>query len=164
MQPVRHVSAFATIAFLALLAALPWGIAPQSRFFLPMLPVVAIHFWTLRHPGLVPEWNVFLIGLALDVLTHGPLGYWALVYLTAHLAGTLGAPFGDRGILVRIGLFAAALVGVVAVAWAVASVYFLERADIGPYMTGALLAAASSAILLPLLHWLAENGWQQEQC
>jgi rod shape-determining protein MreD len=152
MQPVRYLAAFISIGVLALLAALPWGLPPDDRFFLPLLPVVAIHYWSLRHPGLVPEWYVFLAGLLLDVLTHGPLGYWPLVYLTAHMAAVLSAPLASRGVMMRLALFGFALIGVVATAWMIASVYFLERADIGPYAIGAALAALSAGLLIPLFH------------
>ncbi len=152
MQPVRFMSAFGSIAVLALIAALPWGLPPQDRFFLPMLPVIAVHFWSLRHPGLVPEWYVFVSGLVVDVLTHGPLGYWALVYLITHLVAVLSAPLADRGISVRIALLAAALIIVTCAAWAIASVYFLEWLDLWPYAAGSGLAGLGAFVLMPLLY------------
>ena len=154
MQPFRYLAAFASIAVLALLAALPWGLPPQDRFFLPMLPVVAIHFWSLRHPGLVPEWYVFVTGFLLDVLTHGPLGYWPLVYVSAHVMGVLSAPYASRGVTMRLALFAAALISVTVLSWLIASLYFLERADAGPYTIGGALAASSAVVLIPLLNAL----------
>jgi rod shape-determining protein MreD len=154
MLPVRVLAAFVSIAVLALIAALPWGLPPQDRFFLPIVPVIAIHFWGLRHPGLVPEWYAFAVGLGLDVLTHGPLGYWALIYLSAHLVAVLSAPLADRGLATRLGLLVAALVIVTGAAWAVASVYFLEWLDIWPYAAGAGLAGLGACLLMPLLHML----------
>lgn len=158
MQPVRYLAALVSIAVLALLAALPWGLPPLHRFFLPLLPVAAIHFWSLRHPDLVPEWYVFATGLLLDVLTHGPLGYWPLVYLSAHVMGVLSAPYAHHGVLLRVALFGGALFAVTVISWGAASLYFLERADVVPYAIGALLAAAGSAVILPVLHLLDPNG------
>ena len=152
MHPMRYMAAFVSIALLALIAALQWGLPPQDRFFLPMLPVIAVHFWSLRHPSLVPEWYVFAVGLVLDVLTHGPLGYWALVYLITHLLAVLSAPFADRGFTVRVALLAAALIAVTLTAWAIASVYFLEWLDVWPYVAGSGLAGLGALVLMPLLY------------
>ncbi len=151
MQPFRYIAPFASLAILTLVAALPWGLPPEDRFFLPLLPIVAIHYWSLRHGSLIPEWAVFLAGLTLDVLTHGPLGYWSLIYLVAHSLAILSAPIASRGVAARIGLFALALVAVTVMAWAVSSVYFLEPADWRPYAFGAGLAGIAALLLVPLL-------------
>ena len=154
MHPLRLLAACGSIAALTLIATLPWGLPSQIRFFLPLLPVVAIHFWSLRHPGLVPEWYVFAMGLSLDILTHGPLGYWSLVYLVTHLLGVMSAPFADRGALVRLALFGFALTMVAAMAWVVSSIFFLEFADARPYFVGAGLAAGGALLLIPVLRAL----------
>ena len=63
----KIVAPFSVVA-LTVLSALPWGVAAESRFVLPLLPVVAIHYWVLReHAQMVPEWFVFACGLLLDV-------------------------------------------------------------------------------------------------
>lgn len=154
MKSISVTMAWGSIAALTLIAALPWGLPSEYRFFLPLLPVVAIHFWSLRHPGLVPDWFVFLAGLTLDILTQGPLGYWSLIYLAAHVLAVTTAPAGAGGQLVRLGLFCLALVVVAAVAWLVASIYFLELADVRPYAIGAGMASLGALLLIPLLHAL----------
>jgi hypothetical protein len=75
-----------------------------------------------------------------------------LVYLIAHLVAVLSAPLADRGITVRLGLLAAALIVVTLAAWAVASVYFLEWLDVWPYAAGSGLAGFGAFVLMPLLH------------
>jgi rod shape-determining protein MreD len=150
----RRFAPIGSIAFLTVLAALPWGLPAEDRFFLPLLPVIAIHFWTLRHDAWIPEWLVFLAGLTVDVLTQGPLGYWSLIYLVAHLAATRSAPYADQGSVSRLGLLGLALALVTALAWLVSSIYFLEFVDIGPYLAGMAFAAVSALILLPVLHAL----------
>ena len=89
MNVMRFVAPIGSVVLLTLIAALPLGVPAGDRFFLPLLPVVAVHYWTLRHDAWLPEWVVFLAGLMLDILTHGPLGYWAFIYLLAHLTATL---------------------------------------------------------------------------
>jgi rod shape-determining protein MreD len=150
----RRFAPIGSIAVLTVLAALPWGLPAEDRFFLPLLPVIAIHFWTLRHDAWIPEWLVFLAGLAVDVLTQGPLGYWSLIYLVAHLAATFSAPYAGQGSLSRLGLLGLALALVTALAWLVSSIYFLELADAGPYLAGLAFAAVSALLLLPALHAL----------
>ena len=155
MRAMKYLAPVASIALLTLLAVLPWGLPSEDRFFLPMMPVIAIHYWSLRQPESVPEWMIFLAGLALDVLTHGPLGYWALIYLLAFVLGLLSQPFGAGSQAARIGLFAAALLVVAFAAWAVSSAYGFEIVDWRPYATGVIYAALASILIVPVLHMLA---------
>ena len=162
MNLSRLVAPIGSVALLTLIAALPLGIPAGDRFFLPLLPVVAIHYWTLRHDAWLPEWVVFLAGLALDILTHGPVGYWAFIYLFAHLIATLGSRTRPETTLARLALLGLAIAMVTVVAWAVASIYFFEVLDWAPYVTGAVLASLCAIlIILPLLRILdgvAEPG------
>lgn len=154
MRSLKVIIPVLTLAALTLIAALPWGLSSQNRFVLPLLPVVGIHYWSLRHGPLVPEWCVFLAGLTLDVLTNGPLGYWALIYLLAHISATLSAPAATRGVGTRLALLAFDLAFVTAVAWILSSIYFLEAADWRPYAIGAAYAAFVAVLLVPLLRAL----------
>lgn len=154
MKVVAYVVPFASVVILAVLAALPWGLPTEDRFFLPLLPVVAIHYWALRRREALPEWSVFCAGLLLDVFTHGPLGYWALVYLAAFTFGVLGEAAGRKSQLLRLALFAVSLAVIAALAWAIASIYFFEFADWRPYARGAGLAALAAILIVPLLHLL----------
>ncbi len=154
MTWLRYVAPIGSVLFLTLIAALPWGLPAEDRFFLPLMPVIAIHYWTLRHDAWLPEWVVFLAGLTLDVLTNGPLGYWALIYLLIQLIATLSAPLAKNGSIARLALLALAVVAVTAVAWAVASLYFLELVDWAPYALGAGFALVGALFLLPVLRML----------
>ena len=162
MRLTGYVVPFLSVALLTVLAALPWGLPTQERFFLPMLPVVAIHYWALRKPGALPEWSVFLAGLLLDVFTHGPLGYWPLIYLFAYLLGVLGQTAGSKHQVIRLILFAASLACVAALGWAVASIYFLEFADWRPYVRGAALSLAAATVIVPVLHLLDAPALRRE--
>jgi rod shape-determining protein MreD len=68
---------------LIVVAVVPWGGPAWSETALALLPVAAIYFWSIRRPQLMPALLVFLIGLVLDVMTHGPLGVWAMTALAA---------------------------------------------------------------------------------
>ena len=162
MPALKYIVPLSSIILLTLIAALPWGLPSEDRFFLPFLPVVAIYYWALRRPELVPEWFVFLSGLCLDTLTHGPLGYWALVYLAAYASGVMSQPFGNTGSLARIGLFIASLSAVAFAAWAAASLYFVEFADWTAFARGAGLAGAAAILIVPLLYVLDGHKVRQE--
>ncbi len=139
-----------SIALVTLLAALPWGLPSEARFLLPLLPFAAIHYWALSRPGSMPEWQAFLSGLATDALTHGPLGFWSLVFLVGFILSGLLPRFERWGAKGRWLHFCATLLLLSAVQWAIASAYFLGAADWRPLMRGALLAA----LLYPLIELL----------
>ncbi len=130
-----------TIIVTTILVALPWGMAAENRFFLPLLPLIVIHYWTLRRPELVAEWWVFLAGLSVDILTNGPIGYWALIYLLGFAAAQLSTQLSGDGLLAKWGLSGVTLMGLTAIAWAVSSLYHFEFADWWPYASAAVAAA-----------------------
>lgn len=154
MKVLGYLLPFGSVALLTVLAALPWGLPTEDRFFLPMLPVVAIHYWALRRHQALPEWSVFLAGLLLDIFTHGPLGYWPLVYLGAYTLGVMQETAGRKSQLLRLALFAVSLALVAGSCWAIASIYFFELVDWRPYARGAGLAAAGALLIVPILHYL----------
>lgn len=51
---------------------------------MPLFPLMAIFFWAMARPQLMPPLVVFLIGLLQDLLTGGPLGLWAFAYLVGY--------------------------------------------------------------------------------
>lgn len=66
---------------LALPIRLAEGVAPT-----PLFPLIIVYFWSIYGPDYMPGPSVFAIGLLQDLLTGGPLGLWALVYLTTQYA------------------------------------------------------------------------------
>ena len=155
LRALKYTVPILSITVLTLIAVLPWGLASESRFFLPLLPIIAIDYWGLRRPQSMPEWSVFLAGLTLDVLTQGPLGYWALIYLFGYFLGALCEPYGRHSQRLRVALFGAAQLCVTLVAWLLSSAYFWEFADWRPYASGAAYAAIAALVIVPLLHWLS---------
>ncbi|VAV96504.1 hypothetical protein MNBD_ALPHA06-1775, partial [hydrothermal vent metagenome] len=51
---------------------------------MPLFPLMAIFFWAMSRPQLMPPIVVFAIGLIQDLLTGGPLGLWAFAYLVSY--------------------------------------------------------------------------------
>ena len=79
----RHIVPVATMLFLALVGSMPVGSHYAFEIF-PMLNIIAIFYWTIYRPDLVPPVVLFLIGLIDDVVMGTPLGLMASVFLFAY--------------------------------------------------------------------------------
>lgn len=77
---VRKTAPVAVTLVLVLVALMHLPV-PGFAELAPMLPVMAIYYWSLHRPELLPFWAVFLIGLVIDALTGGTLGFNALMLL-----------------------------------------------------------------------------------
>jgi hypothetical protein len=67
-----------TALLLGLLVVVPIGI-PQWGRLAPPLMLVAVYYWSLSRPGLMPPSAAFVLGLFQDLLTGAPLGSGALI-------------------------------------------------------------------------------------
>jgi rod shape-determining protein MreD len=155
---LRNLVPMTSVVALTLLSALPFGFPSDVHFFMPLLPYTVIHYWAVRRPTLMPEWAVFLVGLGTDVLTHGPLGFWSLMFLIGVVAVDATRDLPDWGALGRWAQFCATLLVLGAAAWLVTSIYFLELADWKPLAVALGCAALSYPLfgfaLRPLHRWL----------
>jgi rod shape-determining protein MreD len=153
MTAFAKIMAPLSITVLAVLSALPWGLPADSRFVLPLLPAVAIHYWVLRGKAeTVPEWFVFASGLLLDILTNGPLGFWPLIYLMTYVLAAVSPPFAQDGPVQRWVIMFAAMIAVALVAWIATSLYSLQVADWQPFAWGAITAAIAHPLLAFIFH------------
>ena len=141
----------ATVATTAMLAAtVDWG-DTTIRLTISLLPFAVMHIVGSRVPRAVPSWLAFVSGLAMDVATHGPLGYWAAAYLAGLLITRAASGITGKRPLARIGL-ALAAIGVSVVAQAVlASLYAWRPVDFSTLLAGSLPLAAGLALLEPLI-------------
>jgi rod shape-determining protein MreD len=148
-----------SVLILAVLAVLPWGGSDSVRFAIAMLPMMAIQYWATRRPQMMPISLVFAAGLLLDVLTHGPLGFWALLALAASALGRSDGALSSRSTaLGRAVGYAFAMFALAGLAWVIASVYFNRLVDWRPMVNG----AAFTVLLYPLLALLmmpVDRAW-----
>ena len=140
-----------TLVIATLAAAMPWGPPVWLKPAMPLLPYAIAHFWIERRERAMPDWLVFLSGLATDVLGQGPLGYWALAFLAGYVvvrqAATQGRPWWIASII-----FYAVTVGLlVPLQWLVSSLYYLQPADIMPLLTAAAASIAFYAAVVLLV-------------
>lgn len=132
---------------LVLLGSLPVGVP----FLGPMLPafgLIAVHVFALQRPDLMPHWLAFGLGLLTDLLSGGPLGLTALVFLGVQVLSAsqrrvlIGRPF-----LLGWGVFALIALAAAIVSWIIACAYFLDIVN----PAAALLQVAITVTLFPLI-------------
>lgn len=155
--PLTHVlddlvrkTAPVAVTFVLVLAALMHLPIPGFAELAPMLPVMAVYYWSLHRPELLPFWAIFLIGLVVDTLTGGTLGFNALMLL---LVSAFMRP--QRRYLVERGLAAHWIVFMIVVAlfeflrWLLMAVIAQTFLSMGDPALRVLLAVA----LYPCLSW-----------
>lgn len=99
---------------------LPMGDSPARQLMLPHLAIVPVVYLTLRDPEGMGPVGAFVAGLAVDVLTFGPLGVFAAGYLLVHALFRYGRePLHILPRLFRSLAFAAAAAFVIALTWVV---------------------------------------------
>ena len=79
----RGLSPFAFTVLLVMIGMIPVG----ARNFAPIMPalgLIAVYFWLVYRPDLMPAWVVFLVGLIQDLLGGGALGVGVFVLLVVY--------------------------------------------------------------------------------
>jgi rod shape-determining protein MreD len=128
----------ATVLVLALGGVMPLGLGESVAFAQCVLPFAAIHHWSRGEEPALPVWLVFVAGIGVDILTYGPVGYWALLYLVGTWLGALPESVTARDSLPGRWLaFGGALCGLTATGWLVASAYFGRLAEPWPMLGAA---------------------------
>lgn len=133
----------ATVCIAALLAVLPFGADEMVRYAVSFLPLMVIQYWSARRPALVPVPLIFASGLVVDVVTHGPVGYWALLALLAASFAPIEASLMGRSTTIgRALIFAGTMLAVAAIGWTIASIYTGISVASRPFLGAALTAMA----------------------
>lgn len=139
----------ASLVLAVMLAASPGagsGIAVTQ-----LLPVAVIFFWSIRRKRDLPALVVFACGLMLDVLSFGPAGYWALVYLvTGKMAATVGE-FANGGIVARTAMLAACLALACGVQVAVLAAFGVELAELAEMGAAGVVIMVAYPLIARLL-------------
>ncbi|MSO81376.1 MAG: rod shape-determining protein MreD [Alphaproteobacteria bacterium] len=81
----RGIVPAASVLMLALLSVLPMPVAGLATV-MPAFGLMAIYYWVVLRPDLLPRVVVFALGLVVDALSGLPFGVHALVYLLVHAA------------------------------------------------------------------------------
>ena len=144
----RKIVPAGTLLVLVGLAVTPLGLGDSGAFALSVLPLAAIHHWSCDPARALSPTLVFTAGLGVDILTYGPLGYWALVFLVgAGVSGALAGDLAEAGGAARWLAFAGVLAAVTVTAFAVASAYFGRIVAIAPMLAAAALLGLAYPVL-----------------
>jgi rod shape-determining protein MreD len=81
----RNLVPFAVTVLLIMFGMVPLGV-PGFGPVMPALGVIAVFFWLVTRPDLMPAWAVFLVGLFQDLLGGGALGVGVFVLLVVYAA------------------------------------------------------------------------------
>lgn len=138
---------------LAVLAtAVPWGLPGEATFIPPMVVMLMVFCWRALPGTVFPPYLALLLGLLADILSGGPLGFWALMALIAAIAGGRTASLADSQDRNRLWVvWAGVAVSIGVLSWLLGSLYFLLWIHVWPIAFGAL----ASILLFPaVLHGL----------
>ncbi|MBM3504748.1 MAG: rod shape-determining protein MreD [Alphaproteobacteria bacterium] len=134
---------------LILVSQLPLGIT-QVGLVMPPLALMAVFFWGIYRPDLLPLAAAFAIGLFQDLLTGGPPGLFAAVYVAVRaVMAQQRRSFVGRAFAIEWFGFGVVALTVTFASWAVTSAYFGRLLQPGLFLTQGLLSIA----LYPVLNW-----------
>jgi rod shape-determining protein MreD len=133
---------FCAALLLTLLAMAPIQITGLNASA-PNFAIIAAFFWAIYAPQLLPPLAIFALGLTMDLLGAGPLGFWPLVLLSVY-----GLALGQRqfflgrsvvGIWAGFGAFS---ILAAAAGWFVLSLYYGHWGNPMPAFGQALVSIA----------------------
>jgi len=138
-----------TTLLLLLLMQLQYRLAFLDNLF-PFLSLIAVYYWCIFKPGLMPVSLVFLLGLLQDILSGGPLGMTALLFILVRIfVIRQGRRFLEREFLFNwLGFIMVSLAFGLAT-WVIASLYLKEMQNIWNVLGQSIMTIA----LFPLVVW-----------
>jgi rod shape-determining protein MreD len=146
----RKLLPFTITAFLVMLSVTPLHI-PGLGTVAPALSLMAVYYWAIFRPDLLPAPAVFAIGLFQDILGGLPLGVTALVLLVVfEIVSSQRRFFLGKSFLVMWWGFMLIAAGATAAMWLLLSTLFATPLAPGPAVVQFLLTLA----LFPCLTWL----------
>ncbi|WP_138380535.1 rod shape-determining protein MreD [Luteithermobacter gelatinilyticus] len=147
---LRGILPVGTVLLLAIVMVLPYKI-PYFVNLMPFLTLIAVYYWTVVRPELLPVSAVFLVGLVQDILSGGPLGMMALLLLLVRQFVLLqGRNFLERDFLFNWLIFMLISLAFGAVSWALASLYYKAVLNFWNALGQSLLTIA----LFPVITWV----------
>jgi len=150
----RHLFPFAFSVLLVVLGVVPLPI-PGYGLMAPAFGVMAVYYWAIHRPDLMPAVAVFALGLLQDILTGGPTGVNALVLLLVYgVMRNQRRPFLGKPFPVMWFGFVIVAPCALAVQWLVASIA-LDRM-IPPASAG--IELLFTLALYPCVTWLFVTG------
>jgi rod shape-determining protein MreD len=136
--------------FLGIVTVLPVGI-PQWGALAPPLILMAVFYWALVRPDLLPPSAAFGVGLFADLLTGAPLGSQALIMVVAQWTlRDQGRFLANRPFFLMWAAFAPVVAVATGVEWLVNALFALQFAPI----LGELARMILGFVLFPVVAWV----------
>ena len=145
----RQLTPFTLTFLLVLLDAVPLRI-PHLQPISPAWPLIAVFYWILYRPDLMPPAAAFLLGLTQDTLSGAPLGVHAAIFVLAHLGITTQRRFflGKSFAVLWLGFALLALCAFV-LKWLLLTLFYLVVASPLPLALQMVVTIGC----FPLLFW-----------
>ncbi len=139
-----------TTLFLVFLSLAPLNL-PDSELIMPPLALMAVYYWSIYRPDLLPAVAAFAAGLLFDLLSGGPLGLFALVFVVVQaIAATQRRFFLGKVFPVEWLGFLLVTLGAFIVMWILGSIYIGGFVKLGSLAIQALLTIS----LYPVMTWI----------
>ncbi len=146
----RRLTPFLITITLVIVAQVPMHL-PAAISIAPALALIAVYFWGLHQPDLIPAPVVFLIGLLQDILTGVPFGLNALILLVVYgIVVSQRRFFFGKSFAVLWWGFATLSLVIGALQWIAMSILMGQFLSIGPLLVEYLATAA----LYPLVAYI----------
>lgn len=119
----------------------------------PLLGFMAVYFWSLVRPDLMPPAGAFVIGLAQDLLSGSPPGFWTVSFIASYaLLDRQRESFaGLAGIGAVLG-FALATFVAAGAAYMIAWIYFAQLPPVTPLLLQVAVTVVCYIPALPVLN------------
>ncbi len=146
----RNLSPFALTVLLVMIGMIPIR-ALNFAPIMPALGLIAVYFWLVYRPDLMPAWVVFLVGLIQDLLGGGALGVGVFVLLVVYatMAGERRSIAQRSFVLVWL-VFLPVAAGAFILTWLFNSLIVDALLDPGP----AAFQYLSTVAFYPCIAWL----------
>jgi len=146
----RKLTPFLLTLALVIINLIPLHL-PGYAAISPNIVLMAVYYWALHRPSLMPAIAVFIIGLFQDFLSGGPIGLSAgTLILVFAIAVSQARFFYGKSFLVVWWGFMMVSVGVAIIQWIVASFFFGTFISPDPAFFECVMNIAG----YPLLGWL----------
>lgn len=145
---------FLTLVLLVLVSLMPLRI-PGYASVTPQFALMGIFHWTVYRPALLPPLLLFAVGSAFDLVTGGPLGLAALVFLVAKAAVLRQRQFFVRRQFAFVWFgFTLTAAGAVALVWVIGSLFNGVLLDPRPVLLQWVLTVA----FYPAVSWCLQRA------
>ena len=150
----RSLFPFLITLMLAVLMALPLRL-PGLSTIMPAFTLIAVYYWAVHRPQLMPIWAVFVIGLMQDLLSGGPVGVAIITLLcTQALIVWQRKIFASAPFALIWFIFMLAAAAAMTLMWILACIGLMAYLDPRPMVFQYLLTVA----VYPFFAWAMVRG------